>query len=189
MKKSILLLVLLLGLTANAQEDDCNYTVISTETGEIKSTPEYLMFEKVFGGTSSFIFFSLSNHDGIPVLNFQLLAKSNEFPKVYCLNNKSRIHLQLLNGKIVTLICISEDQCSGLVYDSVEKKNIRMLSGNFLFTKGSIEDLDESPISFMRVKYSGETVDYPLSSNLKSETMGQNYTPDSYFIKYMKCVK
>lgn len=189
MKKGLLLLLVLLSLTAKAQNDDCDYTVITTDTGEIQSTPEYLMFEKVFGGTSSFIFFSLSNHEGTPVLSFQLLAKSNEFPKIYCLNKNSRIHLQLLNGKIVTLVCISEDQCSGLVYDDVEKKNIRMLSANFLFTKGSIEDLEESPISFMRVKYTGEMVDYPLSNNLQSETMGKNYTPDSYFIKYIKCIK
>lgn len=189
MKKYLLMLLLASGLTAKAQQDDCNFTVVTTDNGETKSTPEYLMHEKVFNGTSSFVFFSMTLHDDIPVLNFQLLAKSDDFPKAYCFTKKSRIHLQLTNGKVVTLFCIDEDACSQLLYDEAEKKNLRMLNGHFLFTKGSIEDLEASPILFMRVLYSAETVDYPLRSNLESETMGKNYKPDSYFIQYLKCIK
>lgn len=190
MKKLLLVALLALGLSATAQDKDCEYTVISSEEGkELKSTKDYLMHEKVFAGTSQFVFFSLSNHEGIPVLNFQLLAKSKEFPKVYCLDNTSKIYIQLTNGKIITLICATENQCSGLVYDSAEKNNIRVLSGNFLFTVGSLEELEKTSISYIRVKYAGETVDYPVKSELVSETMKQKYNPDTYFIKNLKCIQ
>ena len=188
MKKILLLTIFLSAFTVKAQQD-CEYSVVTTDTGEIKSTVDYLMYEKVFAGTSSFIFFSLSNQEGIPVLNFQLLAKSNEFPKVYCLNKNSRIHLQLANGKIATLICLTEDKCSGLVHDDSENKNLRILSGTFVFTKGSLEDLEQSPISFMRIKYSGEMKDYPLKSSLSSEAMGKTYQPERYFMDNLKCIK
>ncbi|MHA3787107.1 hypothetical protein ACX0HA_02760 [Flavobacterium hauense] len=190
MKKLLLLLVLGLSFTANAQNKDCDYTVMSSEDGkEIKSTKEYLMYEKVFAGTSQFIFFSLSNNDGIPVLNFQLLAKSKEFPKVYCLDKASKIYIQLTNGKIITLISATQDQCSGLIYDSNEKNNLRVLTGNFMFTLGSLEELEKTSISFIRVKYVNETVDYPVKSELNSESMKQKYAPDAYFINNLKCIQ
>jgi len=190
MKSLFIALFLGLSLTVNAQDDECKFTVTSKEDGqEMKSTREYLMYEKIFAGNSQFIFFSLSNSQGVPVLNYQFLAKGKDFPKVYCMDKNSRIYLQLENGKIVTLISASEDQCSGLVYDSNEQNNIRILTANFLFTKGSFEDLDTSPISFIRVKYTTETVDYNMKKELQSESMGQKYFPELYFIKTLKCIK
>lgn len=190
MKKLLLLLTLGFTFIANSQNKDCDYTVLSSENGqEIKSTKEYLMYEKVFAGTSQFIFFSLTNNEGVPVLNFQLLAKSKEFPKVYCIDKTSKIYIQLTNGRIITLISATEDQCSGLVYDNNEKNNIRVLTANFLFTKGSLEELEENPISFLRIKYANETVDYPVKSELDSENMKQKYSPDTYFVNNLKCIQ
>jgi hypothetical protein len=40
-----------------------------------KATKEYLMSEKNFGGNSSYIFNSLSNADGLPILNVQIIEK------------------------------------------------------------------------------------------------------------------
>ena len=79
---------LLLGVAAiSSAQEECQYNTMQTEDGqEIKSTKEYMMYEKVFGGTSQFMFFSLSNSNGIPMLDFQLLAKSKEFPKIYCID-------------------------------------------------------------------------------------------------------
>jgi len=179
-----------LSFTLSAQQDECKYTVTSTEDGqELKSTREYLMHEKVFAGNSQFMFFSLTNNQGVPVLNFQLLAKGTDFPKVYCIDKTSKIFLQLTNGKIVTLISASEDQCGGLVYDSGEQKNIRILTASFLFTKGSFEDLDKSPITFIRVNYATETVDYNIRPEIQSESMSQKYFPDQYFINTLKCIQ
>ncbi len=176
-------------ITTMAQTD-CNYTVENTEEGkEFKTTGEYMMYEKVFGGSSQFIFFSLTNSGGTPLLNFQLLSKSKDFPKLYCLDKTSRIYIQLTNGKIVTLINALENQCAGLVYDNAEKNNIRILSSTFLFTKGSFEDLEKSTITFIRVKYTTETVDYPIRSELNSETMKKHYFPEKYFINYLKCLE
>jgi hypothetical protein len=190
MKKFLVALVLGLSFMANAQNKDCDYTVVSSEDGkEQKSTKEYLMHEKVFAGTSQFMFFSLTNSEGVPILNFQLLAKSKEFPKVYCIDRTSKIYIQLTNGKIVTLISATEEQCSGLVYDSAEKNNLRILSGNFLFTKGSLEDLEKYPISFIKIRYVNETVDYPIKKELDSESMKQKYFPEAYFINNLRCIQ
>lgn len=176
--------------TVSMAQKDCNYTVKDTTAGqELTTTAEHLMHEKVFGGNSQYVFFSLSNSQGMPLLNFQLLAKGKEFPKVYCIDSASRIYLQLANGKIVTLLSATEDQCSGLVYDETQKNNIRILTGVFLFTKGSLEELEKSPVNFIRVKYTGETVDYPMRRELKSETMEKTYYPENYFMDYLKCIK
>lgn len=181
--------VLALPLVSLAQKD-CNYTVKDTTAGqELTTTSEYLMHEKVFGGNSQYVFFSLSNSQGMPLLNFQLLAKGKDFPKVYCIDKTSRIYLQLANGKIVTLLSATEDMCSGLVYDDTQKNNIRILTGVFLFTQGSLEELEKSEVNFIRVKYSGETVDYPMRRELKSETMEKTYNPENYFMNYLKCIK
>jgi hypothetical protein len=177
-------------LNISAQTDECKFTVTSTEDGqETKSTREYLMYEKVFAGTSHFIFFSLTNSGGVPILNFEHLAKGKDFPKVFCIDKASKIYLQLINGRIVTLLSASEDQCGGLVYDSNEKNNIRILTASFLFTKGSLEELEKSPISFIRVKYATETVDYSVKGELDSESMKQKYYPDAYFINTIKCIQ
>ena len=188
MKKLFPLLLAGLSFTVNAQ-DDCQYTVISNEAGtEIKTTSDYLMYEKVFGGTSQFIFFSMANNEGTPVLNFQLLAKSKEFPPAYCLDKSSKIYIQLLNGKIITLLSATDDACSKLIYDGSEKNNIRVLSGSFFFTKGSIEELESSTITFIRVKYASETMDYPIRKELQSETIKGKYFPEAYFRKNLKCI-
>jgi hypothetical protein len=189
MKK--LFLFLLLGLSlATAAQEDCQYNVMTNDQGvEVKSTKEYLMYEKVFGGTSQFMFFSMTNSEGVPLLNFQFLAKSKDFPKVYCLDKNSKIYVQLINGKIITLISATEDQCSGLIYDSAEKNNLRILSGTFLFTKGSLEDLEKYPISFIRIKYVNETVDYPVKKELQSEGITGKYFPEAYFVNNLKCIQ
>jgi len=189
MKKFVLLLIFCYSLTANAQ-DDCQYSISPTkENNELKTTTDQLMYEMVFGGTSTFIFFSLTNSDGVPLLNFQLLSKGKEFPKMYCLNKASKIYLQLVNGKIVTLVNAFDERCSTLLYDETEKNNIRTLNTSFLFTKGSLEDLEKYPISFMRIKYATETVDYPIKKELASETMKVSYRPESYFINNLKCIQ
>lgn len=188
MKKFFMLALLALAFTANAQEEKCDYTIVTSGGKEYKSTKDYVVYEKVFGTTSTFVFFSMSLPDGIPVLNFQLLAKSQEFPKAYCLDKTSRIYLQLENGKVVTLISALDESCANLIYDQASKNNIRVLSGSFLFTKGSMEELEKSPVTMMRVKYSTETVDYPVRKELTSETNNTKYFPETYFKNHIKCL-
>lgn len=181
---------LLYGSVLFAQQADCKYSVEDKTPGqELRTTQEYLMHEYAFGGSSEFLFFSLSNSQDVPILNFQLLGKSKDFSKMFCFDKDSRVYIQLANNKIVTLIYAGEDQCSIMIYDDKEQVNIRTLSAPFLFIKGSFEDLESAPISFIRVKYSGEIKDYPINTELKSETMKQTYKPDRYFIENLKCIK
>lgn len=189
MKKLVLLLFLGVSLNAAAQ-DECKYSVLPTEENKnYKATTDYLMYEKVFGGTSTFVFFSLANSEGVPILNFQLLAKGKDFPPMYCFDKSSKIYLQLINGKIITLINALDDSCTNLIYDEAEKNNIRMLSSSFLFTKGSIEELEKSPIALMRVRYGAEVVDYPVKKELSSEIITGKFNPESYFINNLKCIE
>lgn len=198
MKNTILRLSLLLALSLpgvlsaqkNKELKDCKFAIQDTTAGqELRTTQDYLMHERSFGGSSQFIFFSLSNSQDLPLLNFQLLSKSKDFPKMYCFEKDARIYVQLANNKIVTLIYAGEGQCAQLLYDDAEKNNIRALTGTFLFIKGSIEDLESSAITFIRIKYSGEMIDYPIRSQLVSESMKQTYKPETYFMEYLKCVK
>lgn len=189
MKKLFMLVALCFTMAANAQ-GDCKYSVAPTkENNGLKTTTEYLMHEMVFGGTSTYIFFSLTNTEGIPLLNFQLLSKSKDFPEPHCLDKSSKIYLQLRNGKIVTLISALDEKCSELIYDDTEKNNIGVLTGTFLFTKGTLEDLEKSPITMMRIRYVTGTVDYPAKKELVSETTKEIYSPESYFVIYLKCIK
>jgi hypothetical protein len=190
MKKFLLFALLLTFSFAATAQQECKTTETTNEDGTVVlSTPDHMMYEKVFGGTSQFIFFSLSNSDGVPLLNFQMLFKSKEFPKAYCLDKTSRIYIQLNSGKIITLISALDEQCAGLVYDAAEKNNIRILTGVFLFTKGSLEELEQNAISFIRVKYVNETVDYPVKKELNSETTSAKYYPEGYFVNTLKCIK
>ena len=189
MNKFLMAALFCFTMAANAQKG-CEYSVNEKEDGkEVKTTKDYLMYENVFGGASNFVFFSLTISDGVPLLNFQLLSKSKDFPKAYCLDKTSKIFLQLTNGKVITLINGFDERCSGLVYDEAEKNNIRVLSSSFLFTKGSLEELEKTPISFIRVKYSTEVVDYSIRKELASEAMNKTYYPESYFITNLKCIQ
>lgn len=189
MRNVYVMFLLVTSLFAAAQQD-CTYSVQTTEENKnYKATTDYLMYEKVFGTTSTFVFFSLANSEGMPVLNFQLLSKSKEFPPAHCFDKSSRIHLQLLNGKIITLVNALEDNCSTLLYDAKEKNNIRVLTGSFLFTKGTLEELEKSPIAIMKIKYGTEMVDYPVKKELSSEIIEGRFKPELYFIDHLKCIQ
>ncbi|RZJ68577.1 MAG: hypothetical protein EOO45_14745 [Flavobacterium sp.] len=185
-----ILLFLLLCFSMSVSAQDCQYTIMEASDGtEVKTTKDYLMYESVFGGTSDFVFFSMGNADGIPVLHFQLLSKSKGFTKAYCLNDASKIYFQLNNGRIVTLINVTGEQCSGLVYDNDEKNNIRILTGSFVFTVGSMEDLEKSAVSSMKIKYVSESVNYVIRKELQSEGTTVKYYPERYFINNLKCIR
>jgi len=67
--------------------------------------------------------------------------------------------------------------------------NNRIISGTFLFSKENFEYLKTSPVTFMRVKYSGETVDFPFKTQLVSEIDKTTTEPENYFINYLKCIE
>ncbi|WP_396193705.1 hypothetical protein [Flavobacterium sp.] len=188
MKRLFFALILLLNFTAFAQkpcEIDQN---ITDSLGTFKSTKNNIVFERSFAGNSTNIFFSLTNDNGLLGLEAQILKRSQEFIKATCFDKNSKIYLQLRNGKIVTLLYVGAETCGTLIVGENNTNN-RVTTGSFVFVKENFEELRTSPVTFMRVKFAGETLDYPFRTELTSEMDKLKYEPENYFIDYLKCVE
>jgi len=182
------LLLLLLSIASFAQKD-CEFASNITDSiGTYKETKNYLISEKIFGGKATYFFFSLINENGIPQLKVQKIEKSSGFVAANCFDQNSKVYLQLLNGKIITLIYGGTETCGNLIRVANEVDNSRLLTGNFLFLKGSIEDLKSSPIWEIRIRFTTETVDLPVKKELTSELMKETFFPETYFMNYLSCV-
>lgn len=188
MKTTIKLLCLLFSLTTLAQKDCVFSTNINDSIGTYQETKNYLMNEKIFGGKSTYLFFSLIKDNGTPKLKVQKIEKSANFIAANCLDKQSKIYLQLLNGKIITLLYGDNDTCGNLIRVDNDPVSSRVTTGNFLFLKGSIEDLKTSPIWEIRIRYATETVNFIINKELKSELMNESFFPESYFIDHLHCV-
>ncbi|MBK0368441.1 hypothetical protein [Flavobacterium agrisoli] len=188
MKQLLSLTFLFLTLQLTAQKG-CDYSSNVTDSiGTYKSTRDYIISEKHFGGTASYVFFSLASTDGMPTLNLQLINKSKDFMTANCFDKNSRLILQLANGKIVTLYHMDQENCGTLIRDDKGFDN-RVTVGIFMFIKGSIEELKKSPVSVMRIKYLTGSEDYVIRHELTSEMDGKKYEPDTYFMNNLKCVE
>lgn len=188
MRFFIFVLSLLFATPILAQKK-CDFaTNITDSIGTYKETKDYLMHEKVFGGKSTYLFFSLINNGGTPLLKMQRIVKSGQFIEAVCLDSQSKIYLQLQNGKIVTLLYGDQETCGNLINLDAEKLSTRVLAGNFLFLKGSVEDLKSSPVSLIRIRYSTQTEDIVVKKELVSELMKQTFQPERYFMENIECV-
>ena len=188
--KHLLSILLLLTLSLTAQKKDFIYDINEkTDSTSLKVSPNVLVHEKIVGNTNEYLFFSLLNDNGTPMLSIQQLQKSKDFIKTNCIAKNSKIILQLMNGRIITLISSDEEACSVLTYDTKEKNNIRILTGYFYFTKTNYSELKTSPISLMRIQFAGETKDYILKSELNSKKKKTTSKPDSYFMQFLKCAE
>lgn len=170
-------------------QKNCEYSANVTDSiGTYKSTREYMIAEKNFGGTSDYFFFSLALTDNIPTLTLQHIQKSKEFLKASCFDKTSKLYLQLANGKIVTLHHIDQENCGTLLRDDKGFDN-RVNSGTFFIIKDNFEDLKQSPVTMIRIKYATNTEDYVLKKQFTSELTSQIYYPESYFINFIKCIE
>jgi hypothetical protein len=188
MKKVFSLCFIALNLIAYAQKPCEIDTNVTDSLGTYKLTKQKIVYERSFAGNSTDIFFALSSNNGVLAVEVQLLQRSNEFIKATCYDKNSRIYLQLNNGKIVNLLYTGEDSCGTLLRDEKNGNN-RILSGTFLFSKENFEDLKVSPVTFMRIKFAGEIIDYPLKTELTSELDAVKTAPENYFIDYLNCVE
>lgn len=187
--KNYFLLIFLTSTSFIYSQKDCEYSSNFTDSlGSYKSTKDYLMHERVFGGKNTSINFSLVNSDGLLSLSVQTITSSNEFIKAYCYNKRSKIYFQLANSKIVSLISINEDNDCGTILRN-NALSYRILTGNFLFAKEGYEELKKSPITLMRVVYNSETIDYIIKPELVSELNNNSYYPENYFIENLKCIE
>ncbi|MGV9003889.1 hypothetical protein [Flavobacterium sp.] len=187
MKKLLSLLFLLFNLFIFAQKPCEIDTDITDSLGTYKSTKQFMIYERSFAGNATNIYFSLASNNGVLNLELQSIQSSNEFIKANCLDKNSKIYLQLNNGKIITLLNIGAETC-GTFLRSDDGKNNRVLSSSFVFTKDSFEDLKTSKVTFMRVQFSGETLDYPFKTEFVSEVDKKSYQPERYFMDYLKCI-
>jgi hypothetical protein len=187
--KSQLLLAFCFLSTALFAQKPCEYSTNVTDSiGTYKSTKEYLITEKVFGGNASYIFYSLALTDGMPTLNVQFIQKSKDFMKANCFDKNSKIFLQLQNGKIVTLIHIDQENCGSLLRDDKGFDN-RVKTGIFMFVKDNYEDLKTSPVNLMRIKSLTDTEDYIFKKEFTAELDGKVYHPENYFIDNIRCIE
>jgi hypothetical protein len=188
MKQLLILTFYLLSSTLFAQKPCEYYSNVTDSIGTYKSTKEYLISEKVFGGNSNYLFYSLSLTDGLPTLNVQLIEKSKEFIKANCFDKDSKIYLQLQNGKFVTLIHIDQENCGTMVRDNKGFDN-RVKTGIFMFMKDNYEDLKTSPVSMMRIKSLTNVEDYVFKKEFTAELDGKVYRPEMYFIDNIRCIE
>ncbi len=187
MKHVALAFFLLISSQIFAQKT-CEYSVnVKDSIGTYKLTKEYMIYEKNFAGNKNYIFLSLASTDGTPSLNLQIIQKSKEFMKANCFDKDSKLFLQLNNGKIVTLLHIDQENCGTMVRDSDGYDN-RLLVGNFMFLKGSFEDLKSSPVNLMRIKYLTDLEDYVFRKEFTAEMNNQVYQPENFFINYLHCI-
>lgn len=188
MKKTVLLILFLISSTLFAQKP-CEYSVNVTDSiGSYKSTKEHMIYEKIFAGNNNYIFYSLALTDGIPTLNINFIQKSKDFLKANCFDKNSKLFLQLNNGKIITLLHIDKEICGTLIRDENGFDN-RVLTGTFMFMKGSFEELKSSPVNMMRIKYLIDIEDYVIKKEFQSELNNQVYQPETYFINYLHCIE
>ncbi|HEU4496853.1 MAG TPA: hypothetical protein VFR70_07350 [Flavobacterium sp.] len=188
MKKLLLMAFLMVQGLIFAQKP-CEYGTNFTDSiGSYKETKQKIVYEKNFAGTSHYIFFSLADAGGTPHLNVQLIQKSKDFMKAVCFDSLSKVYLQLENGKIATLLIAEEGNCGTSVRDESQTANVRITAASFLFMKNSIEELKKSPVSIIRIKYAGETVDYIMKRQLNSELNGEISYPQNFFIDHLGCI-
>ncbi len=188
MKKIVLALLLFASLSTFAQkpcEMDAN---VSDSLGTYKSTKQFIIFERSFAGNSTDILFALTNNNGILGLETQIIRRSSGFIKANCFDAGSKIYLQLNNGKIITLWYVGNDTCGTLITNE-NNPSSRVMSGSFVFSKENYQELKVSPVTFMRIKFAGETVDYPFKTEFTAELDKKTYEPENYFINYLKCIE
>lgn len=170
-------------------QKDCDFTANVTDSlGTYKSTNDYMVYEKNFAGNKNYIFLSLISTNDTPTLQVQIIQKSKEFIKANCFDKNSKLFLQLDNGRVISLIHIDQENCGTLIRDNEGFDN-RLLTGSFMFLKGSLEELKKSPANLMRIKYLTDMQDYVLPKIVKSEMNGKTYEPETYFINYLKCIE
>ncbi|WP_136666663.1 hypothetical protein [Flavobacterium sp. H122] len=188
MKIKFSIFFLLLSVCLFAQKP-CDLAVNVTDSiGTLKETKPVVAYEKIFGGKTTLIFLSLVSANDIPVLKIQHITKSKEFETPKCFDKSSRIIFQLSNGKIYTFVYAEEPKCDELIYNETEKQNNRFAEASFLFLKDNFEDLKKFPISFMRIRFAGETIDYVIPKELDSETLIETYNPADFFIDNFNCI-
>lgn len=188
--KRYLLVVLIILTSKTVAQIPCEYSAnVADSVGTYKSTKDFLVHERNLGISENYVFLSLINSNGTPLLDVKSIQKSTEFIKANCMDASTKVIFQLLDGKIITLLHNSESSCGNYAQNPDDKKNVRFISGLFLFLKGTMADLKKSPISIMRLQYSTGKIDYVMPKEIKSTFTKTTEYPERFFINNLKCVE
>ena len=147
-----------------------------------------MVYEKNFAGNATYLFGSFVLSDATALFNIQLIEKSSDFIKAKCFETNSKIYIQLLNNKIITLTHTNEESCGTLLRDEKGLNN-RILSGYFNINKTDYDVLKQSPVSFIRIKFATDVNDFIFRKEFKSELNSEIYQPESYFMDYLHCLE
>ncbi|MFY8188145.1 MAG: hypothetical protein ACOVLC_09310 [Flavobacterium sp.] len=166
----------------------CEYSAqVNDSIGKYVSLKDVLVYEQIFGSSEKYVFLSLQNVNGTPLLNFQWVQKSNQFIPAHCLSNSSKLHIQLESGKIISLIYTDNENCGTKLNDGNQKAT-RILTGNFLFLKGSVEALKTSKITMIRLSMGSDNKDFIIRDEVNSELLKTTSYPSTFFMNYLDCV-
>jgi len=189
MRFYIIALLTLVQFITFAQKQPCKFEINTTDSlGVYKETVSHLIYEKVFGNSSQYVFLSLASDNDTPILKLQLIQKSKDFISPKCIDKNSKIYFQLTNGKIYTLVNVSNDTCDNLIFNEAEKENNRFLDASFLFMKNDFEDLKKFPIMLMKIKLASDEKEYIISKELISEKINAKSSPERFFIDNLHCI-
>jgi len=166
----------------------CEYSSqVNDSLGKYVALKDVLMYEQIFGNSEKYLFLSLQKINETPLLNLQWVQKSKQFISAHCLSKSSKLHIQLENGKIISLIYADNENCGSKLTDD-QQKITRILSGNFLFLKGTVDDLKSSKITLLRLSMGSENKDFIIRDEVNSELLKTTSYPSAFFIDYLDCV-
>lgn len=187
MKRFLASLILFISFQGIAQVNPCTIVAEQNEEGQsYLATQDYMLFERQFGDLKLHFFFSIDIINEVPTLSMTIVNQSARFIPIKCLSEHSKMFIQLENGKVVSLLHMPEDNCGTAV--NADGINKRIYQAQFLFHKNSFDELLNSPMSLIRLRWGTDTEDFIIKPYMKSETDGKDYYPTTYFQTVLKCL-
>jgi hypothetical protein len=183
-------IVLLFVFNLSMAQKTCIYGTNEIDSlGVLKITKEILMYEKIFGASEKYIYFSLGNDNGLPFLSLSIVEKNNEFIPTICFDTKSKIFIQLSNNKIIPLLCNENDICSKNLPGIADNRFARITQANFLFPKNVWDDLKNESIQFIRIASSTSSQDIVVKETIESSLTKDFFRPSQIFMDYLHCIE
>lgn len=163
----------------NEAVNDSVYTII---------TKERVVDENIFGNSTSVLTFKLFNVSGQFGLYFQYLQKSKDLIPPICIDKDTKITLDLSSGKQVKLVNSQDlEVCNEILYDEVNKNNIRILDGYFFFTPENFDLLKTEKVYLINISATTGDINFVIKPEITSEVYKTQTKPDNYFIDNIKC--
>jgi len=187
----LILFFLLISYFATAQKE-CDFGFeVKNDSIDYKETKKHLIYERIFGKKTNYVFVSLVNDGGYLMLNFQKVQKSDHFIETECFDKDTRIFLQLNNGRVYTLLHVNRDVCSTKISDIDNKNgNVRVLNTSFFFMEDDYQELKKFPVALLQIRFAtGEKSTYVMEQELVSKNLNITSSPDRIFMDYYPCIE